>query len=103
MIFIDKDKKGIKMEKQNEETQELTVEENLKAAFYNMFIAANYFTQAGFDSTSEKIMDFVSTGVARMEEEENKLELEKNKLSNDEYDDILNDILGVEIKAPNHE
>lgn len=81
------------------EFEELNLEERLKKAIYHLARAGMEFQTAGFTKTADGLLTLSQNCVNMLERELNELELAKNKLSNQDFDDILGNILAIKIEG----
>lgn len=77
---------------------ELSKEQMIMQAVKHLIEGAKYFSAGGFLKTSESLLRFTLEIATQMEVEEEKLEQFKNKLTNDDFDKTLSDILGIEVR-----
>lgn len=88
-----------KIQIRNENEIELTDQELVQTALSHLMQASGFLAAAGFENTSVSLMSFAYKAMEALSEEENTgdLKLVQDKLSKEEYDVILNDILAIDI------
>lgn len=91
------DKPKIKI--RNQEDVEFTDQELVQTALAHLMQSAGFFSAAGFTDTSVSLMSFAYKAMEALSEEENSgdLKLVQDKLSKEQYDNILNDILAIDV------
>jgi len=77
---------------------ELSAPQMVEQALMHLMQAASFLTTAGYNDTASSLMGFAYKAMnALSETADGDLRLVKDKLSNKDYDDILNDILNIEV------
>ncbi len=86
-------------DKQSEFTDnEFTEPQMVEQALMHLMQSASFLAEAGYKETSTSLMNFAYKALTELSEtNEGDLKLVKDKLSNDEYDNILNKILNIDV------
>lgn len=80
---------------------DMSVEQKIMNAVHLLTQSAGFMGSAGFTKTGSQMLEFALNIATLMEKEMAVLEQFNNKLTDNEFDDILANILSVEIEAPN--
>lgn len=82
----------------NEADIEVSDVELVQTALAHLTQAAGFFSAAGFKDTGTSLMTFAYKAMEALSEEEaGDMKLVQDKLSKEDYDSILNDILAIDV------
>jgi hypothetical protein len=81
--------------------EEMPTEQKVMNAVKLIANSAEFMSSAGFTKTAEQLLHFALEVATLMEKEMAMIEQFNNKLTNNEFDEILANILNVEIEVPN--
>ena len=79
------------------EEEKMTEPQMVEQALMHLMQSSAFLTEAGYKDTAAALMSFAYKAMEALSDATGDLKLVKDKLSNEEYDKVLNDILAIEV------